>query len=325
MKNKSFEKTITSRGKKFLFRVENSDKARDYAKYEKLRLAVWGEERDHLSGLRNMCGENYFSEGSSLFIGIFTEDGTGSFPLDEKHLVGFSYGYIGVLNKELGFRSPSNLRFYSQYAAVRKDMRNYGLGIELKKFQRETLLKIYGVSWITCTYDPLTAVNAYRNIHVFGMEVMEYRKGFYGDFGGYLNREDIPLDRFYIRWNLRRDFKRQKLNLDSFLSRGCLINPSFEKKVEGKSGNLTLPVVKEYCQKNVDDWALVEIPSDFYKMLRETDVEDEEVKKIPLCWRMVTREAFQRLFRDGFKVIDFIKETGSRRRTFYVLKEAKKD
>lgn len=325
MKTELFQKILSKKGKRFLFRVEDSSNAGDYAKYESLRLAVWGEKRDHFSSLRNMCSENYFSEGSSLFIGIFSEDDTGEFPLNEKHMVGFSYGYIGVWKKELGFRSQDNLRFYSQYAAVRRDVRNYGLGIELKKFQREALLEIYGVPWITCTFDPLTAVNAYRNIHVLGMEVMEYRVGCYGDFGGYLNREDVPLDRFYICWNLRQDTHRPKYDLDYLLSSGCLINPSSEKKIEGKGGVLTLPIIEKIVWKSVRDWALVEIPYDFYQMLSETDVENDETRKIPLAWRLKTRDIFQRLFGEEFKIIDFVRKKEGRLRTYYVLKKDKKD
>ena len=110
----------------------------------------------------------------------------------------------GVRDKEAGFRDRSNLRFYSQYAGVRKAYQSYGLGILIKEFQREMVLGILGVSTVICTYDPLTGVNAHRNVRHFGMDVLEYRVATYGEYGGLLNRLDVPTDRFLMSWDLER-------------------------------------------------------------------------------------------------------------------------
>jgi len=165
-------------GKRYLFAAELSHDKDDYQKYEDLRQNIWEDPTDQMAGIRNMLCENYFDRGSSLFTGVFLEDKKGGFQKDNDHLVGFSYGFVGVRDKELGFRSVSNLQFYSQYLGVKKGYQNLGLGVLIKEFQRTVVLDIFGVNAITCTFDPLVGVNAYRNIHRFGMKVLEYRETF---------------------------------------------------------------------------------------------------------------------------------------------------
>jgi len=135
------------------------------------------------------------------------EDEKGRLREDIDHFVGFSYGFVTVKDKQVAFRKVDNIIFYSLYTAVKKNFQSSGLGILIKEFQRETVLDIFGIQAITCTYDPLTGINAYRNIHHFGMEVLEYKEALYKDFAGYLNRVDIPCDRFLIFWDLRRKGK----------------------------------------------------------------------------------------------------------------------
>jgi predicted GNAT superfamily acetyltransferase len=57
-------------------------------------------------------------------------------------------------------------------------------------------------------------------------------------------------------------------------------------------------------------------------MLRETEVADPAIRRIPIEWRMRTRTAFQSLLAKGYKVIDFQKVDGPRARNFYVLKQS---
>jgi hypothetical protein len=153
--SKELEAVHSARGRRFLLTVETTGRAEDYRKYEQLRNLIWDDPEDRLPGPRNMASENYFHEGSSLFIGVYCEDEQGSFEKDRDHLVAFAYGYVGVKDKDIGYREPGNLMFYSQYAAVRPDHEGYGLGMRLKEFQKQKVLQILGVQTITCTYDPL--------------------------------------------------------------------------------------------------------------------------------------------------------------------------
>jgi predicted GNAT superfamily acetyltransferase len=322
MMMKGFEKVREIRGKKYLFRVESSENHRDYLKYEELRNEVWGEPKDHMSGSRNMMCENFLYEGSSLFIGVFSEAEEGNFEHDKKHLVGFSYGFVGLKDKKIAYRKPDNLQFYSQYTCVRPDSEHLGLGVMIKEFQRETLIETFGIYTVICTFDPLSGVNAYRNIHYFGMDVFNYRVAFYGDFGGRLNRLDVPCDRFLVTWDLKKEKGKPEYGLEALVESGWMAVRAEKMTVEGQSGPVELEVIEEINLDLDNEFLLIEIPVDFYTMLKETDVADDRVRSIPLEWRMKTRQAFQTLFKKNFRIVDFKKVgKGNQARDFYILKK----
>jgi predicted GNAT superfamily acetyltransferase len=319
----ALEKVIERKGKRFLFKVENSEDQKDYAKYEELREEIWGFPDDNMAGMRNLICENFFHEGSSLFIAVFSEAEEGGFTRqDRAHLVGFSYGYVGVKNKEVAFKSVDNLQFFSMYTGVREDFQQFGLGTLIKEFQREKLIDLFGVYASTCTYDPLTGINAYRNIYHLGMEVREYKVALYADFGGRLNRRDIPSDRFVMSWDLRKEPQRPILDANSLFEGKQVVTKVEYAEIKGKSGFLELELIKGV---NIDldhEFLLVEIPFDFFRMLKETDVKDQEIREIPLEWRLKTREAFQSYLKRDYKVFDFRSiRINNRQRDFYILKK----
>ncbi len=319
MKNLSEEFTI--KGKKFLLKVETSHDHLDYQKYEDLRFEIWEEPNDEMPGTRNMVCENYFNDGSALFIAAFTADKEGKFIEDEEHFVGFSYGFVGVEDKNIGFKDPENLVYYSQYTGVRDAYLKYGLGIYIKEFQKKIILDVFSVSTISCTFDPLTGVNAYRNIHFFGMEVVDYLVAHYGSFGGRLNRTDVPCDRFSVYWRLKEQVPRPEIEIHKLLDNDHLVLSSEIREVEGTDGRVSLAVPHELNCDLEKDVLLIEIPYDFYTILRVTDVHDEIARNIPLDWRMNTRKAFLTLLERGYKIVDFIPvQLEERIRDFYVLK-----
>jgi len=308
------------RGRRFLLRVETSADHRDYRKYEALRNEIWAEPQDHLSGSRNMFCENYFNLGSSLYIGCFVENAGGDFSTDGDHLVGFAFGFVGVKDKAIGFRSRDNFYFYAQFTGVKDSFRSFGLGVALKDFQRKILLEIFGVKSVTCTYDPLTGINAYRNIHHYGMDVLAYHEAYYGDFGGRLNRKDVPCDRFYVVWDLEKEVLRPERDLPGMMAAGQLAVGSEPHQISTAAGPRTVPVVRT-CHPDPDAKALlVEIPYDFYALLKVTDVQDSRIRKIPLDWRNCTRAVLRDLIGRGYRVEDFRSmKDGGRVRDFYIL------
>jgi len=316
------KKIVTLKGRRFLFRVEDSNAPSDYLKYEELRNAVWQYPGDSLPGGRNMMCENFLHDGSSLFIGVFVEDERGILAPSGERLVGFSYGFVGLQDKAIGFRAPENLQFYSQYNAVREDFRGFQLGFLIKEFQREQVRNVFGLSTITCTVDPLTAVNAHRNIHHFGMEVLAYRTDIYGEFGGLLNRLDVPRDRLFVSWDLNKKCRELNFDLQKWLRPERCVIEAERITVPGRSGRIELEVVRE-VRSGLDRSPLfVEIPMDFYRMLRETNVDDQSVRRIPVDWRMETREVFRRLFEKGCRVRDFCRTKTTPPRCFYVLEKS---
>lgn len=313
------EKILTVKSRRFRLKVETSGTAEDYGKYEALRNDIWGFPEDSLPGARNMMCENFLYDGSSLFLAAYVEDPSGSFVEDRAHLAGFSYGFVGVRDKSVCFKSLDNLWFYSQYTGVLPAYHGYGLGLSLKEFQKEVLVGIFGVTTVTCTFDPLTAVNAARNVHHFGMDVLEYRAATYGEYGGFLNRFDVPTDRFFMIWDLKKPKSRPDLRLDHLVGGRHNVVEVELRSVPGRSGPLDLETVRALRLELDGERLLIRIPRDFYALLRETDMADPAVRGIPLEWRMRTREAFQTLFGRGYRIIDFGTVSGPPPASYYVL------
>ena len=307
-------------GKRFFLRVETSPDAADYIKYEELRNEIWEDPLDSFASPRNMAAENFFNEGSSLFIAAYIEDESSNLIKDKASLVGFSYGFVETKDKNVGFRDLENISFYSQYTGVKEEYRNTGLGILIKAFQKKIITEIFGVFNVTCTFDPLTGINAYRNIHYFRMEVIKYLENCYTDFTGKLNRLDVPLDRFFVSWDLKKESRKPKYDINGLLDSGKSVIQTEVREVAGKNGPIELDVITGVDLSLDNKLLLVEIPFDFYTMLLETDVSDNRVREIPVVWRYKTREVFQDLFRRGYSIHDFryIKQ-GDRKRDFYVL------
>lgn len=324
---KSFDRIIETKGRRFLLFVETSTKDEDYQKYEDLRQHIWEEPEDHFSGHRNMAAENYFAYGGSLFTGVYADDGFGNIIRSPEHFAGFTYGYVSPVDKKLGYRRQDNLRFYSQYAAVRPDLQHFRLGTALKRHQAEAVQNILGVHVIACTFDPLTGVNANRNIHKLGMRVRKYITACYQNFGGLLNRADVPADRFFVTWNLRAkpDADRPPV-IPQLISEAGWALRSHLKKVPGRSGPTGIPVPAGeigHPEELKTDYVLVEIPENFYQLLQETNVDDKDIRRIPLDWRMASRRVFTTLLKAGFAVTDFQRITlDNRPRNVYVLKKA---
>ncbi len=314
------EKLVDCRGRRFLLRVETSTDPEDYRKYEDIRNQVWGFLDDHLAGPRNLLCENYLVDGTSLFIGAFQESEAGGFLYDAAHLAGFLYGFAGVRDKSLGLRSPENLWFYSQFAGVKEEYRGFGLGVAMKEFQGQVVLEVLGIGTIVCTFDPLTAVNAYRNISRLGMEVEAYKTAVYGGYGGLLNREDVPSDRFFASWDLRgkdrsgREGTRPRTAPETALELEAV-------SVRGRSGRLNLEVPVRHATSFSRDTVLVPIPADFYSMLRETDVADPATRRIPVDWRLATRQVFLALLGSGYEVSDFIRAVDAGRGPHYIFRK----
>lgn len=317
------EKIVEQRGKKFLLKVEDSADHTDYLKYEQLREEIWQWPGDSLASTRNMMCENFFYDGSSLYIAVFAESEEGDFlHQDREHLVGFAYGFVGVRDKQVGFRALDNLWLYSQYTGVKPGYESYGLGVRIKEFQKEALIDLFGLYTITCTYDPLTGINAHRNIHTFGMEAIDYHADIYGEFGGRLNRVDVPSDRFAMLWDLKKDAVREEIDPQSLFDDGQVVTRVGYSGSECANGLIELEILRGLDLDKDNDFLLLEIPFDFYRMLHETDVEDEGTRAIPIDWRMGIREAFQSYMGKGYRVLDFQQlNIGTRTRDFYVLKK----
>jgi predicted GNAT superfamily acetyltransferase len=235
-------------------------------------------------------------------------------------MVGFSYGFVGIKDKEAGLKDLINISFYSQYTGVLEKYQNSGLGLLIKEFQKKILVEVFGVFTVTCTFDPLTGINAYRNIHYFQMDVVEYLENCYSDFTGKLNRFDVPLDRFFVSWDLKKEPREPQYEINELFDSGKTVIHTEVLEVSGKTGPIEVDVVTGIDLSLDNTHLLVEIPFDFYTMLQETDVSEHRVREIPVTWRYKTREVFRYYFQREYSIIDFryIPVEG-RKRDFYVL------
>ena len=121
----------------------------------------------------------------------------------------------------------------------------YDLGVRLKEFQKQKVLQILGIQTITCTYDPLVGINAYRNVHTFGMDILTYKDACYEGFSGRLNRLDVPCDRFWVSWDLLKEVSRPEYDLQELMEAGCLAVGSEIQEVQGKTGPIRLEIAQE--------------------------------------------------------------------------------
>lgn len=113
--------------------------------------------------------------------GAWAPDGT---------LTGFVFGMTGVRDGEVVH--------WSDMLAVRRGVRDTGLGTELKAYQRREMLG-RGIEKMYWTFDPLQSRNAYLNFSKLGIVVREYVQDMYGETDSPLH-QGIGTDRFIALW-----------------------------------------------------------------------------------------------------------------------------
>lgn len=87
---------------------------------------------------------------------------------------------------------------HSHIAAVLPELKGTGLGLRLKRAQRDAALA-RGINLITWTFDPLESRNAAFNLRKLGAMCRTYLVNAYGVMNDALNR-GLPSDRFEMEW-----------------------------------------------------------------------------------------------------------------------------
>lgn len=134
------------------------------------------------------------SHHGGLLQGAFASEGAE----DTDGMVGFSFGWPAFAIDGSGRRK---LKFRSHIMGVLPAWHGRGIGLELKKSQREELLSQGWTDHITWTYDPLQRVNARLNICRLGAVCTTYVRNVYGEMTDSLNA-GVPTDRFELDWYL---------------------------------------------------------------------------------------------------------------------------
>lgn len=214
--------------------------------------------------------------------GAFTPDG---------ELAGFVVGLTGVKEGELVH--------WSDMLAVRAQWQGRGLGVRLKRYQRERV-RALGVRRMYWSFDPLEAKNAYINFHRLGVQVEEYVRDMYGSGADNELHRGLGTDRFVVAWDLEREEPTPS-------------EPRSEARWE------RVPVVTRGAE-----YAPTPLPEEAPPCVRVGIPED--VQSLKACdpeaaarWREVTREAFEHYLGRGYTVEGFLRDKSSRR-CFYLLK-----
>ena len=213
-----------------------------------------------------------------ILLGAFDAAGT---------LKGFVYSTPAVRNGEL--------IQWSHVLGVVAELRNSGLGAELKLAQRDAALRM-GVDLIEWTFDPLQALNAHFNFAKLGVVAEEYEENLYGSLTSPLHA-GAPTDRLLAQWHIRKEHVERRLASwgrpslrDMSVARAGVVNPS--------AGGGRWPSPGQPDLNSSDPRVLVEIPAGFTGML-VTD------PPLALAWRLHTREVFQAYFARGYRAVDF--------------------
>ena len=221
----------------------------------------------------------------------------GAFDADGK-LVGFVYGLTGV--------KEGHLVHWSHMLAVREEVRELGIGRQLKLYQRDMMVEL-GVETIYWTYDPLVARNAHLNLNRLGAEIDEYVLDMYGDELGSTLSRGIGTDRFIVAWHISEERVRRIISGGKHIDTNEFAQLPVVNTVIREDGS-PFPT-----QGELQTWPMVrgEVPFDILKIQNES-LEDAAL------WRTNTRQMFTFYLDRGYGVKAFYREPGSDR-CFYVF------
>jgi chorismate synthase len=214
--------------------------------------------------------------------GAFASDGT---------LVGFVFGMTGPKDGELVH--------WSDLLAVRRKIRDAGLGTRLKAYQRDVMLE-RGIEKVHWTFDPLQARNAFLNFSKLGALVREYVPDMYGETGSPLHR-GVGTDRLVALWLLSSErVERRLANEERGPGPEELSGAPAALAETSPAHRLPSPAVPVL---DLDaERVRVAIPADISAMM-STSMETA------VAWRHATRAAFTHYLDRGYEVRELMRGT----------------
>jgi len=200
---------------------------------------------------------------------------------------------------------------HSDMLAVRHEHRKRGLGLQLKRAQREEALA-RGIKIVTWTFDPLQARNASLNLRRLGASGIEFLENMYGVTTSSLHH-GLPTDRLFVRWDLDSPRVRELAGQGEPPRTALMPTLPRINEVKWQAG---WPVSSEPVL-NLDAPQLVlEIPP-------EWDVLCQAAPRVAEGWHTKVRQALKTYLGRGYAAADFLPaQEGGRRRPMYVLRKA---
>ena len=208
----------------------------------------------------------------------------------EGEMVGFVFGLTGWEDGE-----PVH---WSDMLAIRKGLRDGGIGTRLKLFQRELCLE-RGVRLMYWTYDPPESRNAWLNFGKLGAVSHEYARDLYGASDSPLHR-GIGTDRLIIRWEL--DSSRVVERLAGREPAPTLGEIGAVPRAFAVDEGAGWPIPGELGKLTGVGRLLVPVPA----RLREMSGEAE----IALGWRAAVRRALETALAAGWEVRELVRAEG---------------
>jgi len=256
--------------------LRNLDRWRDFEACVELQRDTWGRD---FSACVPAAVLMVAQRVGGVTAGAFDAEG---------RLQGFIFGLTGY--------SGGRPMHWSHMLAVRERARDAGLGIRLKLYQRELLLK-NGVDTARWTFDPLVAKNAHINLNRLGAVVVEHVENMYGESNSTLHA-GLGTDRFVVEWRLGDE---------------AVLRAIAGPEPAGATVFATSPVVNNTLRPPPASGSRVriEIPADIYGVLESAPEQAAE-------WRARTRGAFQQYLSQGYRVATFYRDRATGR-CFYGL------
>ena len=245
---------------------------------ERLQEETWGEgfsERVPTATLKvvQIIG--------GIAAGAYARDGS---------LAGFVFGMTGVRDGEVVH--------WSDMLAVKRSLRDSGLGTRLKAYQRQVMME-RGVTKMHWTFDPLQSRNAYLNFSKLGIVVREYAEDMYGETDSPLHR-GIGTDRFVALWlmdsaRVRRRMAEEERGPDT----GVLsVYPA--ALGTGPSAGDRPPEPGRVLLGMKDAVVSVAIPADISAVMAES-------MELAVAWRRSTRVALTHYMNRGYEVRELVR------------------
>lgn len=263
----------------------------EFAAVVDLERRIWGPGYDEVVPVPILA---VTVKRGGVFIGAFDGD----------RIVGFVYSMAGLKDGR-----PMQ---WSHMLGVLPEYRDAGIGVRLKRLQRDRALAL-GVDLIEWTFDPMQAANAHLNFAKLGVVVEEYEENVYGASASPLHRGN-PTDRFVAEWWIREPHVDRRLAASGpFVLQSTDVadaRPANKATVAGEwlecaDVDLTLDVRR----------LTVEIPVAFTEMLsRNPD--------LALAWRLSTRDIFTTYFARGYRAVDFRLDRAARKGAYLLTRNS---
>lgn len=256
----------------------------DHAACVELQRETWGRNFTEVTPPTLMTVARKIG---GVIAGAFDEQG---------RLLGFIFSIVGLVD--------GRVVHWSQKLAVRKEVRGQGLGIQLKLYQREFVLKL-GIEHIYWTYDPLVARNAHMNLNRLGATIDKFVVNMYAsDTGSELHR-GIGTDRFLVDWPIAEKRVTQAIARQTKIDPNDFTNLRIVNTEMGTDGQ-PVPIAGELPELPE---LRVEVPPDIELMLVNSP-------ERAVAWRENTRRVFLWYQEQGYEVTRFCRHG---ERCFYAL------